>query len=261
MWLPKHYTEATLMPKKRGRPRLRAEDRKGKPVNIRFNPGLRALLEEACRRSGARSLSAEIEQRLSDSLTVQQQIEARFGGPTTAAFLTIIADGIMEIQAAADGEHWLDNRFIFEQVRTMLDAMLNHRRPSGRADVLPENIRKWHPLLKADAKDIGRKTALRRLALLDAAGNAREVPPSFLAPTQHYMDKSLARGLRGSPRAELEKLEQGSRTKTERYWKSRSTSGDARRRKVDALIARSRTSEEAEQEPNQKWERPDEPGS
>jgi hypothetical protein len=215
------------MTSKRGRPKTGG--RKGVPVGLRFTKELRDRLEDA-RRAYGRSLSQEIELRLWDSFTVQEKIEQRFGGHSTSAFLSIVADGIMAIQTFAD-EHWLDNPFVFEQVQKMLDVMLDHRKPRGRP-VLPENIRRRvtllkadaKNLLKADAKNIGQKTALECLIELDAAGNAR-VPGEF-PPPMHYFDKPLARGLRESPLAKMEKLEHRR---------------EARRHKVNALLARTRT--------------------
>jgi hypothetical protein len=233
---------ATLVQKKRGRPKTGG--RKGVPVGLRFTKELRDLLEDARRASGGRSLSQEIEQRLWHSFTMQQQIEQRFGGPTTSDFLSIVADGIMAIETFANGqERWFNNTFLFEQVRTMLDVMLDHRKPRGRR-TLPKNMQTWHPLLKADAKNKGRKTALERLKLLDACGNKREKMPDVYPPSAHYFNEELARDLHVDRlRAERRKLRQETRLREERYWESRgiSVDEDARQRMVDALNARSPT--------------------
>jgi hypothetical protein len=223
-----------LAAKKRGRPRLNEQDRKTEPVGIRLTKELRGLLEDARGRSGARSLSQEIEARLWSALTAEKEIEKRLGGPTTSAFLSIVADGIIAIQTHFDGEHWLDDPFVYEQVREMLGKMLDRRKPRGRR-VLPENIRRWPALLREDAGKIGRKTAARLFDLLDAAGNAREEAPTEFPPSKHYFDKPLARGLRGSPPAELQKHRQNARRKTD------AAGEKALDRKLEALGGRSVT--------------------
>jgi hypothetical protein len=228
------------MPKKAGRPTKADGDKKSHHLSIRISGKLRGQLEETRRRSEhaqkkSVSLSEHVEQLLWQALTAEREIEKRLGGPTTSAFLSIVADGISTVQGHLDGEHWLDNPFVYGQVREMLDDMLDRRRPRGRR-VLPENIRRWPALLKEDAGKIGRKTALRLLSLLDAAGNAREeAPPSESRPSKHYFDKPLARGLRGSPLAELQKHRQ-------RVKRRADAAGEvAIGRKMDALSARSIT--------------------
>jgi hypothetical protein len=197
------------MRRKAGRPPKAEGDKKSAHLSIRVSARLRDELEAARRRpDGEVSLSEQVEQMLWSALTAEADVEKRLGGPTTSALLSIIADGVAHVETFAGGEHWLDNRYTFEQVRVMIDTVLDHLKPRGRR-VLPESIRKRHPLLKADAKIIGQKTALHLLTLLDAGGNRREEVPTELPPPRHYFDVPLARRLRGSLHAEQKESAEG----------------------------------------------------
>jgi hypothetical protein len=231
-----------FMRRKAGRPPKAAGNKKSDRLSVRISSKLRSELEKARRRPhGEVSLAEQVEQMLWSSLTAQSDIEKRFGGHTTSNLLAILADQIMAIELLAGGESWLDSPWVFAQARAMIDFILDHRKPRGRAG-LPENVRRWPPLLKANVENIGRDRAREALALLEAASSASvEEELKEPRPSPHYFDKALARGLRGSPLAELEEHRQRTHARMEWYWESRGTSGDARRRKVDALLARKKT--------------------
>jgi hypothetical protein len=155
------------MTKRIGRPPKDAASKKGTHVSIRMSTKLREALDTARRQpEDERSLSEEIELRLWASLTADKDIEMRFGGKATARLLQIIAERIMAIEIDAGGEHkWLDDRFVYEHVCTMIDVILDHLKPRGRR-TMPKVLMRRHPTLLKEVENIGRHNALRALAML-----------------------------------------------------------------------------------------------
>jgi hypothetical protein len=142
---------------------------------------LRDMLEGARHHEeGERSVSEEVELRLWESFTADDTIEKRYGGKETARLLRIIAGRIKAIEVNAAAERcWLDDPFIFHQVRTMIDVILEHLRPRGRR-VVPRLVRRRHPSLIKAANDMGRHQAQFALTMLEAA--TEEETPSELPP-------------------------------------------------------------------------------
>jgi alkylhydroperoxidase/carboxymuconolactone decarboxylase family protein YurZ len=206
---------------KGGRPPKPADSKKGANLNVRISEKLRdLLLQEAERIDG--SISDAVTALLWKALTAEQDIEkrirGRFGDPTTQSLLSNVADGIATIQMRLGNQNdWLDHPFVFDQSRKMIDTVLDLRRPRGRADQLPENMKRWPAALKQDAKNVGETTGLRLALHIDAAG-----------------DKALARGLRTDELEALRKQAEIAHQKLEK-------SGEAGRGKVAALQARTRT--------------------
>ena len=157
------------MSKRIGRPPKDPASKKSAHLSIRMSAKLRGLLQaEAIRHpEEERSLSQEIELRLWQSFTADENIEKRFGGLATARLLSQIANAIAWIEIRCGGEnHWLDDRFVYDHVRTMINIMLDHVRPPGRR-VVPKLLRR----LKAQDENIGRQEAVRALAMVKAATN------------------------------------------------------------------------------------------
>jgi hypothetical protein len=173
------------MAKRIGRPPKDPASKKGAHVSIRMSAKLREALDNVrCQPDGGGSLSEEIELRLWQSLTIDKKIEARFGGPATAALLQIIAERIMAIETETGGEEkWLDHPFVFGQARVMIDLILDHLQPPGRR-TLPKVMRRRHPALLKEVQNIGRHHAMRALTMLEAV--MTEPKPSYMAPTEYY---------------------------------------------------------------------------
>jgi hypothetical protein len=187
--------------RKRGRPRLDAAERRSEPVGVRLTPQLRNWLDEA--RDG-RPLTAEILARLSASFTSERDFEQRLGGFATARLLVLVAKAIRAIETRGGGEHWLNSRFTYEQVREMLNVLLDHLAPRGRR-ALPKLLRRLPPSFAKDIASIGRQEALKVLTLLKAVND--EPRPDVLPPVDIYRAAlPLGRRVRGAPVDELSKL-------------------------------------------------------
>lgn len=116
----------------RGRPKLKAEDRRSEPISVRLTPALRKQLEEARHSPDiSHTLSQEIELRLRRSFAIDNEIAKKFGSPATYAFLRIVATGIQDL--CPDDRLWLDDRFVFDQVTVMINALLSNLRPGGKS--------------------------------------------------------------------------------------------------------------------------------
>jgi hypothetical protein len=173
-----------VMPRKAGRPPKDKGSKRTAHLSVRISAMLRGQLEAARHHDEIeRSLSDEVAMRLSESFTADQHIEKRFGGADTALLLQILAEKIRAIEVGAGGEHhWLDHRFVFDQVRTMIKILLDRLAPPGRPGAMPEVVRAWHPTLRKHARDLGRWHAQNALSLLDAAGKEgvpHELPPGL----------------------------------------------------------------------------------
>lgn len=217
-----------------GRPPKDEGSKKSAHLSFRISTRLRDRLE-AEGSKGERSLSEEIELRLWDSLNADRSIEQRFGGVGTARLLEIIAEGIMATELHAGGEHhWLDDRFVYDQVRTMINFILDHLRPSGRR-VIPKSLRQRHPSLRKDVENIGRHSALVALTQLEAAtkGELHREPSTV---GYYRLAYPLGRRLKGSPSEELADDRWQTKQRIDHYLKSRGTTYAGRADKV-ALIA------------------------
>jgi hypothetical protein len=234
-----------LVQNRRGRPRLKKKDRKSEPVGVRLTKELRDRLEDARRQGDAeRSLTAEIELRLRESFEREKEIERRFGGPATARLLEIVADRIksIEISTGGTGEpggtpklRWFEDRFTYDQVRSMIDVVLDHFRPPGRRTI-PKAMR-WHPSLKKDVENLGRHSALLALACLESAASFSK--ESDVPALYDRAALPLGRRLKGSPIDELSKDREQRRQRILKNPIKRNAAAEAKEaRKVDALLAR-----------------------
>jgi hypothetical protein len=170
------------MPKP-GRPPKDKAARRDARLSVRVSTMLHDMLSAEAAKN-RQTLADEVSLRLWQSFTLERDVEERFGGVATARLLYILAERTRAIEIECGGQdRWLDNPFVFHQVRQMIDTILDHRRPPGRR-VLPELMRRRHPSLLKDVENIGRHHALFALNLLDAA--ASEPPPEVLPPHEYY---------------------------------------------------------------------------
>jgi hypothetical protein len=193
-----------FMRRKVGRPPS-ANGKKGERLNLRVSSKLRDLLEEARRRSdGEVSLSEEVELRLRESFERDSEIEKRFGGPTTARLLEVLADRVRSIEAStggADGElRWFEDRFTYDQVRSMIEVVLDHFKPDGRRTIPKAMLA--HPSLKNEVENLGKHNALLALVSLQAGPFSNESGVPALYRKAAF---PLGRRIRGAPMDELRK--------------------------------------------------------
>jgi hypothetical protein len=201
------------MPRGRGRPRLREEERRSQPVGIRLTKALRDKLETERRQlEGEPSLSRLIEDRLRESFELGKSIDELFGGKKTRQILQIVAERIAGIEISTQ-LGWLDDRYTFDQVKSMIGIVLEHLRPAGRR-AIPKPMR-WHASLRKDVENLGRHSALLALACIESA---RDHPRESDVPFQ-YRKAALQLGsrLKGSPIDELQNDRQQTRRRIFEY--------------------------------------------
>lgn len=172
------------MTTKMGRPPKADADKRTAHLSVRVSAKLRDMLETE-RRSAGHSLSNEVSMRLWTSFTATAELEKRFGGAANWTLFQILAERISSIEVAAGGEdRWLDHPFAYQQVRAMIDVVLDAFRPPGNPKVLPKAVRARHPSLIAQARGSGREAARQALDLLEAA--SREEVPAELPPELYF---------------------------------------------------------------------------
>jgi hypothetical protein len=172
---------------KRGRPPKSEADKKGVQLSIRMSTRLREELEQA-RRKNAASLNEEIGQRLELSF----ELSKRFGSPGTYSFCRLVAEGIQLIEhnCSRGEETWLRNRFIFDQVTSLIDVMLDHFKPKG-GRAKPKHLNKQF------AENVGKQIALYLLQGLQITN------PEIHRTTRFtHRASSLRPFLKGSPASE-----------------------------------------------------------
>jgi hypothetical protein len=153
------------MSRPRGRPPMKESERRSHQMAIRFTKSLRKQLEQSSRHNGT-TLTEEIEGRLRRSFDLDEGISKRFGRDGVYAFLRLISEGILEVERACqgnDGEprRWLEDRFTFDQVVSMIKHLLKGLKPDGDM-VIPDTY------LERDPFTIGRSTASSLVHNLDS---------------------------------------------------------------------------------------------
>ena len=207
------------MSKKAGRPPKDSANKRDARLSVRISTALRNKLEDVQREADdERSLSEEVELRLRESFEMDREIEKRFGGPATARLLEMIAERVVSIETSTGGTEepggparlrWFNDRFTYDQVRSMIDVIFDHFKPGGRRTI-PKTMR-WHPSLRKDVENLGRHSALLALACLESAKND---PKRIESDVPVLYDKAalpLGRRLKGSPIGELHKVRQQTR--------------------------------------------------
>jgi hypothetical protein len=132
------------------------------------------------------SLSEIVEENLWQTLKLDRRIAERFHGEENAQLFLIIAQRIAAIQTATgdQNQHWLDNPFLYKQVRQMIDAVLDALSPAGDRETLPPIARNWPPALQEHVKNIGEREALNAMAFLRAA--SEEKAPALLPAVLYH---------------------------------------------------------------------------
>jgi hypothetical protein len=166
---------------KRGRPPKDDAIRKSEPISIRLTSDLRARLEDERKdKVPERTLSQEIEQRIRESFDLGQTIKQLLGGADHYWLLRVVAELIVSIEYQT-GRHFLKDRFTFDQVKTAINTVLDHWKPSGPSS-LPErlNVHFDEPTIKA----LGKRSALLSLTGLELGHTRGDVPvlPDFVDP-------------------------------------------------------------------------------
>ena len=180
------------MKRGRGRPPLKAEERRSEPVGIRLTKAVRDQLEKARHGpEGDKTLSQEIEQRLRQSFNLEDDIKRRFGGSGTYWVLQLIAEAIGLIEKNCLGnppqKHWFDDPYTFDQVTSMINALLEYFKPRGKRRI-PKHMRK--PLL--DRKEFGSSIAAYVLAGVEA--EAKQYPSNPQSEVRFARERAIVTG-------------------------------------------------------------------
>jgi hypothetical protein len=197
-----------------GRPPKDANNKKIARLSVRISAKLRDELEEARKLpDGEVSLAEQVQRMLWSALTSEKEIEKRFGGPATARLLEILAEHIRLIEISTGGPdaelRWYNDRFTYDQVRSMIEVVLDHFKPDGRR-AIPKALRA-HPSLKNEVvENLGKHNAMLAVAYLKSAGalfsKESEVPTLYRKAAL-----PLGRRLQGSPMVELRKQQRQTR--------------------------------------------------
>lgn len=116
------------MASKRGRPPKGEFTGKSAVFNTRITPELREALKLEAQRNG-RSLSQEIERRLSDSIRAPKMWELEFGLPRNKALALVVAKLAQGIERQTDLS-WQEDRFTFEALKVSINYLLAKLAPS-----------------------------------------------------------------------------------------------------------------------------------
>jgi hypothetical protein len=171
---------------------LKAEQRRSEPVSIRLTKAVRDQVEKARRGpEGDKTLSQEIELRLRQSFSLEDDIRKRFGGTGTYRILQLIAEATRLIENNCLGnppeQHWLDDPFTFDQVVSMINALLEYFRPHGKRRI-PKYMRK--PLL--DRREFGSFIAAYVLAGVEA--EAKQYPSNPQSELRLARERAVVTG-------------------------------------------------------------------
>jgi hypothetical protein len=211
------------MKRGRGRPPLKAEERRSEPVGIRLTKAIRDQLEKA-RHSpeGDKTLGQEIELRLRQSFSLEEDIRERFGGRGTYWILQLIAEAIGLIEKNCLGDppqgHWFDDPYTFDQVTSMIDAMLGYLKPRGKRTI-PKHMQR--PLLKQ--QQFGPSIAAYVLAGVEA--EAKQYPSNPQSEVRLARERAVVTGA-AIPLGR--RLRKSALARNAKYWQ-------AKQRRLDAI--------------------------
>lgn len=155
---------------------------------------LNELKAAAARHDGERerTLSDEAELRLRESFDPgEKEVVDRFGGPGTQSFLEVAAQHIVALEAACGGLHWYENRFVHDQVRVLLNDMLDRFKPAGTRRP-PKDVAARYG---SQTAKMGVNTALQALGKIERAKNRENKMPVLFARAA----LPLGRHIRRSP--------------------------------------------------------------
>jgi hypothetical protein len=171
----------------------------GVPRDARINIRVSLELLEKLRAAAAqhsdkrRTLSDEAELRLRESFELESEMQERFGGAGTASFLEVAAHHIKALEAACGGRHWYENRFVHNQVRLLLNAMLARFEPAGSRQPPKEVAQRYG----SQTDKMAVNAALQALSKIERADSGNKLSVLFARAAL-----PLGRSLRGSPYAE-----------------------------------------------------------
>jgi hypothetical protein len=152
-------------------------------VSLRLDPILKQRLVDAQQANAKTTLTEEIEARLRLSFNWDKNIEKEFGGPENFWLLQTIAREIGVIEDLVKGAfdpradrrasdrdredkkplRWWEDRYVFGEVKRLIDNVLDHFKPSGRM-IVPPHCRRAKGRLA-----LGRQRAIIALANIEAA--------------------------------------------------------------------------------------------
>jgi hypothetical protein len=163
-------------------------------LTTRIRPRVREGLEREAQRNG-RSLSQEVERRLTDSLEMPQRIERGWGPPHVQALARLVARAVRTIEGST-GRRWRDDAFTGQAARAAINILMEHlvlvpdgaleipeeveRSAQATARILPDRLEFYrHP------EGVASAVALGLLSQLEA----HEEPPPLNHPKdEHYSD-------------------------------------------------------------------------
>jgi hypothetical protein len=147
-----------------GRPPKKDIAKKSAQLSIRISAALRKQLEAASKKAEPpRSLSQEIEFRLTASFGELERVQDQFGGPTNFWLFQTIARRIGTLEKLTR-KRWYQDAYTYQQMLRLVQTALGYFRPGGRVAV-PRPL-KGHPL--------GQQLAVRALADIEASMGAVE---------------------------------------------------------------------------------------
>jgi hypothetical protein len=197
---------------KMGRPPKDEDSKKTAHLSVRVSTSLRNRLEQARQEEGGRSLSEEVEIRLSSSFDLDKSIDELFGGKETRLIFQIVAKQIDLMAALVGGRtdvpydparprlgpaklHWTKDRFVHDQTKLLIDTVLQHFKPRGRP-IIPKSLLSYSST-KREVARIGKHYAVEALALIEHLvrnrGNEADVP------IYRQAARAVGRQLKGSP--------------------------------------------------------------
>jgi hypothetical protein len=130
------------MSKRRGRPRLKADERKDAKIGLRLNKALLTKVERAAQVRGVMP-TREIADRLAASFEDTgaehaRAIRAAFGGDKTFSFLLLVAQALKALRDAT-GHSWHEDAYTFDQAVHAVLHLFGKVRPAGPA-VMPSDM-------------------------------------------------------------------------------------------------------------------------
>lgn len=111
---------------------LAGTNKRGAPTGIRFDPELKARINEA-KIASRRSFSEEVTARLEASFSAIE-----FGNPQTRNLATVLALAL-ELERERTGFTWFENAWAWAGAKAAINAVLSLMKPSGATDVVPDD--------------------------------------------------------------------------------------------------------------------------
>ncbi|HUQ38061.1 MAG TPA: hypothetical protein VM144_16955 [Aestuariivirga sp.] len=139
-------------------------------LSTRIRPDTRNALVAAAKASH-RSLSQEIEHRLTRTFKDDKTLVEIFGGRKNFALVRILA-ATFEFAGTDNGAHWTDDPKEFHQVVTAINTVLSGLRPIGDTDYEPEGSDNISKIIAEGENTRGQRNAWRMLHAVQNADPA-----------------------------------------------------------------------------------------